>query len=388
MACHIPFAYNTTDAKLVRTVFHDSEITRLSLENAPRTVPGLGDGMGLWMDGAVDGFDKWPHVNENWARHIKRFTGWQSIGDPSFQGSPKPNTVEQFVREVLDECLRIAPKATWVSVPQLPMAEGSSRNKINRAFADATAAWRSYKKYRGKLILPIILTHQKQANLKTDRNPRIKLAAQCFERAGANGYWVVETSLSDQTGAGTFTSTRFPGLICFHQELAQELKTDGPVIAGPYWGLNLVLWARGLITHPAIGLGVGYQYHVPGGTPKQAKKRIALPPLRRWATANADLQGWLSAMPKTDPALKELRDLAIGFSKYNLEDEARVQVARFYKTWFDQIAKIPDSGRALALYQDFSTAYVLGKPLPDLPSDEGTARRPERVAQQFMLQCL
>jgi hypothetical protein len=135
-------------------------------------------------------------------------------------------------------------------------------------------------------------------------------------------------------------------------------------------------------------LGNGYQYHVAGGTPKAAKRRIALPPLRRWATANAELETWLSGLPKTDPAYKDLRDLATGFRKYAFENEARGQVARFYKSWFEKIAAVQPSGRALALYQDFSTAYVLGKPLPDLPDDEGTARRPERIAEQFMLQCL
>lgn len=389
MSRHVPFAYNAKDAKLVQAVFPDSEVVRLSLETAPRVLQVLGEKMGLWIDGAVDGFGRWPGTNDSWTSYIQRFEGWDQIGEPAFQQSPKASTVERFVREVLTECLKVAPAAAWLSVPQLPATNDSSRNKINRALAEATAKWRAgQRKFRGRLILPVILTHQKQANLKTNRNQKIKLAAQCFERAGADGYWVVETTLSDQTGAGTFHETRFPGLVCFHQELAQELKVDGPSVAGPYWGLNLVLWARGLITHPAIGLGNGYQYHLPGGTPKAAKRRIALAPLRRWAIANADLQAWLAGLPKADAALRELRDLASTFSKYNLEDEARGQVARFYKSWFDKIASAQASGRALALYQDLSTAYVLGRPLPALPDDEGTARRPERIAEQFMLQCL
>jgi hypothetical protein len=290
---------------------------------------------------------------------------------------------------VLTACRHAGPEPPWLSVPQLPMVSDGSRNKINRSLAEAAAAWRAEKRYGGKLILPVILTHQKHANRKVDRNPRIKLAAECFRRAGADGYWVVESSLSDHRGEGPFPK-RFRGLINFHEEIARELKTRGPSIAGPYWALNLVLWARGLISHPAIGLGIGYQFHVPGGTwkPKSVKRRIALPPLRRCATVSDQLESWLAGLPKNDPAYKELRELVPRIPRYHHEDEARKQVARFYKTWFDKIASTQASGRALALYQDFSTAYVLGKPLQPLPDEEGTARRPERIAEQFMLLCL
>jgi hypothetical protein len=120
----------------------------------------------------------------------------------------------------------------------------------------------------------------------------------------------------------------------------------------------------------------------------QAKRRIALPPLRRWATVSPQLEAWLKHLPKSDPGLEELRELIPQFSRFYVEDEARNQVARFYKRWFEKLESTQAPGRALALYQDFSTAYVLGKPLPDLPAEEGTARRPERVAEQFMLQCL
>ena len=39
----------------------------------------------------------------------------------------------------------------------------------------------------------------------------------------------------------------------------------------------------------------------------------------------------------------------------------------------------------MALFQDLSAAYALGKSLPDLP-DEGTARRPEAVAEPLHAQ--
>ncbi len=41
----------------------------------------------------------------------------------------------------------------------------------------------------------------------------------------------------------------------------------------------------------------------------------------------------------------------------------------------------------MALFQDLSAAYTLGKTLPDL-DNEGTARRPEVIAEALMLICL
>ena len=77
-------------------------------------------------------------------------------------------------------------------------------------------------------------------------------------------------------------------------------------------------------------------------------------------------------------------------SNYNLLDEetTRRQIALFYKEWLDTIERTPEVGRSLALYQNFSSAFVLGKQLPTLPSSSGYARRPERVAEYFMLNCL
>jgi hypothetical protein len=388
MAKHVPFAYGAKDGEMVTAYYSDSEIVRVSLETADKVLSTLPPKMGVWLDAAADGFEHWPSISDGWKRHMERFAGWRSIGDAAFQQRPDAKIANKFVGEVLDACMNVTPKPLWLSVPQLPTVSDASRNKINRALAAATGAWRARKRFHGKLILPVILTHQEQANLKVNRNQRIRLAGQCFESAGADGYWVVEASLSDQSGAGTFERKRFPSLISFHEEIAEKLGIDGPSVAGPYWALNLVLWARGLVGYPAIGLGIGYQYHVPGGpAPRAAKKRIALPPLRRWATVGPKLDSWLADVPKTDAAYSELLDLR-GSSRFALESTARKQVARFYKSWYDKIASVTEPGQALALYQDFSTAYVLGKPLPDLPDDEGTARRPERIAEQFMLQCL
>ncbi len=387
MASHIPFVYSSKDYRFLKSIYADSNLVRLSLDSTlnPTDLP---PGIAAWLDSGFDGFERWPNANDNWKKFIKKFTGWESIGDKQFQRSPDAGAVSKFVSELLTNCMERVPTVACLSVPQLPTAGDASRNKINRCLADAAGNWKVNSKFRGKLILPIILTHQEHTNLKTDRNQRVRLAVQCFQASTADGYWVVDSSLSDQTGAGTYANRRLPALIRLHAEIAEKLGTREPVIGGPYWALNLVLWARGLITNPAIGLGVGYQYHVPAGIAMQAKRRIALPPLRRWATVSPQLETWLKNLPKSDPGLQELRDLVPQFSKFYVEDEARNQVARFYKRWFNKLESTRASGRALALYQDFSTAYVLGKPLSDLPAEEGTARRPERIAEQFMLQCL
>lgn len=386
---HIAFVNSATDCEMFRRYYADSEIVRVSLDTANRTIDKLPTGSGLWIDAAIDGYEHWPNVSSQWRSYIEQFEGWEHIGEQRFQMEPNRRTLTRFVSAALTGCLSMNRKPAWVSVPQLPNVNGTDRNKINRELAMAAATWRAETKFRGKLILPVILRHQEQSNGKTTRNKKVELARQCYERANADGYWIVESSLADQTGSGTFEKTRFPGVINFHHELAAQLP-NAISVAGPYWGLNLVIWARGLASFAAIGLGVGYQYHVPGvATPMQkAKTRIALPPLRRLAIAHPGLREWLAKVPKSDLAYRELHELHRTFDRFMINDGARSQVARFYKTWFDTIAALPPAGRALALFQDLSSAYVLGKPLHDLPEDEKTARRPERIAEQLMLQCL
>jgi hypothetical protein len=69
--------------------------------------------------------------------------------------------------------------------------------------------------------------------------------------------------------------------------------------------------------------------------------------------------------------------------------DPRSQVAGFYREWLKELAVIPTSGRALALFQHFSSAYVIGKMMVEpLPPTEKTARAPGRVAEQLMLSCL
>jgi hypothetical protein len=181
------------------------------------------------------------------------------------------------------------------------------------------------------------------------------------------------------------------GSISFHSELREKLPSVTQV-AGPYWALNIVLWARGIVQHAAIGLAGGYQYHVSGGQPNQPKVTLPLPPLRRRATVGNELKEWLSeALGRIDPGhpmTPQLSSLNANYAFVSRGDAAREELARFYADWISAISNFAPAGRALALYQDLSLAYAFGKSLPPLPRAESPGRRPESVAETLMLSCL
>jgi hypothetical protein len=261
---------------------------------------------------------------------------------------------------------------------------------MNRLLAEATGIWRTKSAFGGKLILPLILTNQKQANGKVARNPKVQVAVRCHQDARADGVWIVDKSLTDDSGSGTLQSTRFPGMIALHQEINDAIPSKIR-IGGPYWGLNLVLWARGLVDHPAIGIGSGYQYFLAGGFANPPAARVALAPLRRRVNNVAGLRGWLDSalgrLGQAHPAHADLHDIRSRLTVLSQQSDAREQVATFYKRWFDLVAAVPTAGRAMALFQDLAVAYALGKSLPALHW-EGTSRRPEIVVEPLMLSCL
>jgi len=401
MADHIPFVYTSDDCKMLKALYGDSALVRVSLQTKDKTLQGIPPGMGLWVDGAVDGLHGWKPQRttkedrettryEAYDAYIEGFTAYERIGDADFQKKPQNDVVKQFVESVLDRCSGLSPKPAWVSVPQLPMVSDASRNRINRLLAQNAAEWKRTRKYSGKLILPVIFTHPGQVNLRTLR--KREHVTECYKHADAQGVWVVDSKLNDQEGSGTLEK-RFQGLIRFHDELAGSLPSDAIRIGGPYWGMNLVLWARGLIHFPAIGLGSAYRYFIPGLAPPPPRSRVALGPLRRQAFADPGLDGWvakaISSTVSDEAARSEFSDLAQKLPRLRRSRElSKNQVAKFYKDWFDGLASVPKSGRALALFQDLSKAFVLGRSLPSLPDKEKTARRPDRVAQQLMLNCL
>jgi len=393
MANYIPFISNSTALNLVRTIYNDTQIARISLELAEKvTAPAS---LELWIDPGMDGFDNvdkrrsGPDKKNYWYEFMKDIPGFDKIAEPSFLERPDAKTAKEFVKGVLDLCVN-KHKPAWITVPQLPIVDDSSRNRINRVLAQATGEWKGSRRFKGRLILPLIFTHQNQINGKTQRNPKVAQAGRCYDEAQADGYWSVDASLTDESGSKTLRNTRFPAIIALHRELNERISSKIR-IAGPYWGLNLVLWARGLVDYPAIGIGGSYQYYLPGGYLEQASPRVAIGPLRR-RVGVAQLGSWLAKSLKTlgpaNPAYTELEMINEQLDLLNAQETARKQVARFYKGWLDRIAGTTPAGRSLALFQDLSTAYALGRSLESFASTEGTARRPESVVEPLMLSCL
>jgi hypothetical protein len=389
---YIPFITTEYDCQAASQLYSDAFAMRVGLELIDDIRSKLPSGPKRWVDASIDGlhYKDLSKLSDKYRKHLNKFVGYQQIADPQFQKNPDKNVAEQFVFSVLDCCNLESPD--WVSIPQLPLTADASRNKINRLFADLTAEWKVKEGYRGKLILPVIFTNQTQINKKTERNKKIVSISACLSAARADGIWVVDSTLNDQEGSGKFDE-RFPALRKFHEELNEKIPQNTVTICGPYWGMNIVLWARGCVHFPAIGLGGSYKYNIPGQKLHKGIIRVALRPLRRWAIGSPSLKGWLSetvaGLAPGDPVRADFAIIEKDFAKLQIAPNGKLQIAAFYKSWFNKFSALSQAGRALALYQDLSSSYVLGKSLKTLPDKrEGTARRPERVAQQLMLNCL
>jgi len=235
------------------------------------------------------------------------------------------------------------------------------------------------------------------------RNDVVKYLLSSLEKCGADGVWVVNSDLQDEQGSHPNEEERFPGLIEFHKELRAKLADGIRILAGPYWAMNLVLWARGLIQNPVIAIATGYQHHISGGRVKAPSDRLVIPPLRRRVTT-PNLGTWLqnahrmllgTAAPASKiggigssfaQAAQELAPLSRQLNRLK-GDLAHEQVARFYRDWIAGLEKTPPRMRALALHQDLSSAHVVGSILGDLPKGN-KPRQAGKLAKQYMLSCL
>jgi hypothetical protein len=388
MSDYIPFVNSQRDWTVARSVYADAAIYRVALQAAALNAPPDSK---LWVDTGFDALDNWPFENNPVCRnYFTEFADAERLADPPFRSKPDKQVTARFVDALLNSALQKMPKIEWLSVPQLPYVDGTERNKMNRSLAEATFEWRARSRFKGKLILPVILTNQRQLNNKTERNGKVALAMSCLNASASEGIWAVDSSLNDQAGMGTFEK-RFSGIVKFHEELNAKLRSQTIRIAGPYWALNLILWARALVDFAAIGVGKGFQYYVPGGRLLEGNPRVVLAPLRRQRTWSPRLREWIETslpkIPKSAPAHSEFSTILKNFHLLSDREQARLQVARFYKEWFKKLEESSPEGRPLALYQDFSSAYVLGKSLDDLPPPE-KPRNPSRVAKQFMVSCL
>lgn len=402
MADYIPFVNSGSDLEKLRKYYDKPAMARIQLSRTPslrkRQIQHL---CPLWIDPEIDGYhhmlkrgEAWP----KWEEHIGQFKGHEVLANPASLKSANTRAnrdiLKPLVFGVMNKCLQFNPE--WITLPQLPVTEDSTRHMMNKDLAKVAGSWYRESRFDGKLVLPLIFTHANQLKGKTEWNPKLKAAKRCFEAANADIIWAVDSELSDWKGSGTFED-RFKSLIAFHTDLRASFP-KAVIVAGPYWAMNLVLWARGLCDYPAIAVGHNFSYNISGGfIPTDPPKPVlALVPLRRLVRHPDDLAGWLDkaigALDPSDAAAQELSRLRDRFEELGQYELASNQVAEFYGQWLNELNAIPLGGRSLALFQDLSSAYVLGKELKKkagvLPKSEAPARDPGKVSEQLMLHCL
>lgn len=386
----LPFLRSNSDEANFQSFYADAPFVRVNLDK--KTLLGKLSSKGkLWLDIGLDGVaNAYPFDKESdWSVYMHRHGDLSCLVDPTFLARPARAKIEGPITAFFQDAAKYNP--AYLSVPQLPHENGVKHNKINKVLAEIAADWRKQQSTT-QLILPVIFTHQTQLNTKSPRTKTIQFVHSLMVKHGIDAVWSVDSSLEDQLGTQNFERVRFAGIVDFWDEL-HALASPDLTICGPYWGLGLVLWARGLVTHFGIGLGSTYRYYSPGvGVPNKAKARIYVESLRRWISATPGLVGWLQAaqakLPPGAPAQLECLALAKNLPNYFDSEAAKRQITQGYRKWIDKIMASPPNGRSVALYQDLSAAFVTGKMLPDLPDEAGYARRPERVAEQLMLNCL
>jgi hypothetical protein len=424
MQDYIPFVNGQRDCAVLKKHYKDAYACRVSLHSMDKLGLHLPNDVPLWIDAGVDIYhkvrqtdwpvdiatstikqisDNWPKIAENkkkeewkftalnaWDKQFKKYPSHRVLTEEGCWKKKSEKSLNVFISSILTECLKYGP--SWISAPQLPFS--SSVGKLNRSLAKAAGAWKTANSPETRFILPVVIESLSVLSSKTSRDKVIKLTKECYSHANASGVWVVDTSLKDQSRNEKY-SKRYDQLIEFHKILRSALP-GATIIGGPYWGINMVLWARGLCDFPAISLGTAYTYYIPWAPPQSGSSRIAIPPLRRWTQKNTDLKKWLNEainrLSQTDTAYAEFQQLLKDYSALNVRDAAIDQVARFQKEWYQKIATLPQDGRAMGLYQDLSSAFVLGRQLPNLPKTalpKASAKILESgvVAEQLMLRC-
>jgi hypothetical protein len=388
----IPVVFNESDARLAKLHFQKSPIVRVRQERIDDILSQL-PASKLWLDCELDGCHNPPEGRaDEWVTQTRKHDAGAKLIEASESGTMSKTDAMSLAESAMR--LAAAKKVSWVSVPQLPIDGDAKREKLNRILADGAGDARKAGTFKGRRVLPVIFTHAEQTKGRPTRNSRIAKILKLVDAAFADVVWVCDSSLSDSDGTSTFDTHRFPDLIAFHQALKEELPGRVAIAAGPYWGISLILWARGFVDHPVAGVGRAFKYHFPGGKfPRAGAPRIAIPPLRRLVDAEPILRGWLDdavqSLASGDPARPEFEQLRKGFSAFQAnKTQAREQVASFYADWVAKIGSATGAGRAVTLYQDLSSAYVLGRQLGELPGVSGPSKRPERIAQQYMMHCL
>ena len=457
---YIPIVHSSKDAELVRQHYPDASACRIPLASNLNAREELPEKCKLWIDAGFDGFpqrarlcrkmeERHNKAPNSWYEYCRNLPAFGILADEEITEKDGRNTLStdhaeslrQTVFEVLDDCLDNSPNL--ITVPQLAQGSGGNRNCLNRALAELTSEWARKRKFK-RLVYPLIFSGLEGQTEGQIWKRKVDTAIDYSRTAAARFFWVVDASLDEEKAAGSLKSTRFPRLISIHEHLRQELRHK-TIIGGPYWGFNILLWAKGLIDYPAIAIGSGFRYYLSGGIPRTPLPRAAIPPLRRLAIADRHLDQWfehaLSKLAPSEPEFAELEDsherlhsvppetletlrareaqepdaeeindqlLSAGLSEDRIEtlseqlerlsdessirrlsDEWKDQVARFYKRWLDSIAEAPIGGRRIRLYQQLSNAYMLGEVLGGkIVQKSGFASHPSAHAEQLMPFCL
>jgi hypothetical protein len=422
MASYIPFVRSKGDCEILKKYYTDSYIIRMSLESIENIRENIPTKFAKWIDPAFDGFENWykfkdskdkHHNTKNWHSLYEKISEFEYFEKQGFKTKVIPYKVESFINSLMDKCFKYNPE--WITIPQLPIVDDVSRNQINLSLAKATKKNLDKRNFKGKLVFPIIITKSEILERKTIRGNKIKSALNCYKNSNAKYIWIVDSSLSDQDGSRK-NEFHFKNLVSFHEELKKSSPKNVQIIAGPYWGLNLILWTRKFCDFPAICLGSTYKYYLPGGIiNEKAKIRIAIPPLKRMVAVD-NVKEWLRCvlkeLPNEDKSYKEFMRLNEAIDVLsNDAATSKEKISKFYKEWIDTIEKIPQDGRSLFMYQDFSSVYVLSKVIDQLLVNlydriqisqdtqfsqllskrrkiEKISHNANRIAQQYMLCCL
>jgi hypothetical protein len=377
------FVESKADVELAKALYRTPALVRVALFQARELAPLLGD-TPLWIDPGFDSFPR-PSADTPWSTFFRQTPAWKALTDGEFVRKPAAAAVRELLLPVLEQAMALSP--AWLSIPQVRIGEGSEHNRLNRVLAEETGRVLREGGFRGKAILPIILSLERQSATRAAR-ARAAVAAN-LGAAGADGIWLVDAGLDDEAGTPG-TERRFKGLVEMHDEI--DSLDPSVMVAGPYWAFGLVVWARGLATHVATAPGSGYHYHSPGlAARRDPMARLAVRSLRKRVRAGDELREWLDRCLKdldaADDRRPELEELKKKFAQL-VHDGGRRQVASVWRDWFVEVADLSPPSRPLALYQEFSRAFLLGKSLPPVPTETGSAKKPYQPAQQLMLHCV
>lgn len=399
MKPYIPNVTTKLALNLTSSHFDDAGLARVSLTDSVIASKILDSDIKLWVDTGVDGyFDlkaRQPSVGSDapWYRFHSNFPHFTEFEKPEFIKKPDQRRVDEFVAALLDECCRRSP--TWITIPQLPFRSGTIENKINKALALATGKWKSGSGFRGELILPLVFNDRNSILNGTQRKNKVTEASKNFEIACAGGYWVVDANFDSESTSSETRGTRISKLVSLHQDINERIQSHVR-IAGPYWGLDILLWARGLVDYALIGLS-SYQHYISGLPPRvfasaTPASKFALKCLFRRVRYNKGLESWIKdVLTRTSVGTAqhlELSGVLANFSLFSDVKRSARRNAEIYRDWFNELDSIEPAGRSLVLFQKLAVAFSFGKGLRKLDDSEKAAKEPASIAEPLMLNCL